>query len=110
MHRFVECWSRAPAAFLMIMLLVSAMAPQAFALDVALTVREREGVARTGEIVTSGVPLPRGQIFSDQAVAIQGTDAQFQTLATWGDGSVRWLLWIFLRSGSGKSVYKVRNV
>ncbi len=65
------------------------------ALDVSLTVRETAGADREGEFVTSGVPIPMGQLVSDQNAAIAGVDGQFETLATWGDGSVKWLLCTF---------------
>jgi len=84
---------RIPGAALAASLLI--LPTLALAVDVPLTVREREGVARNGEIVTVGVPIAKGQVFSDQSVAISGTDGQFETLATWSDGSVRFLLCTF---------------
>ena len=39
-----------------------AVAAQAAALDVPITVEETAGVARAGEPVIFGVPLPRGQL------------------------------------------------
>lgn len=82
-----------------------------FALDVPLTVQEREGIARNGEIVTTGVPIAKGEIFSDQAVAIQGVDGQFQALGTWSDGSVKWLLCTFPATvpANGSSTYRLVN-
>ncbi len=65
------------------------------ALDVSLTVRETAGAARQSEIVTTGVPIPKGQLSSDQSAGIAGVDGQFETLATWSDGSVKWLLCSF---------------
>ncbi|MGH2571844.1 MAG: hypothetical protein ACRDGR_11495, partial [bacterium] len=79
------------------------------ALDVPLTVRERAGVDRAGEIVTVGVPIPAGAVLSDQHVAIAGVDGQFRTLATWGDGSVKWLLCSFPASiaANGSATYRL---
>ena len=99
-----------PAGFL---LLAFFMGPglDAWALNVPLTVRETAGAARTGEIVTTGVPIPKGQLSSDQAASISGTDGQFQTLATWGDGSVKWLLVSFPAtvSANGSATYSLVN-
>ncbi|MCA9751456.1 MAG: hypothetical protein KC591_04645 [Gemmatimonadetes bacterium] len=81
--------------FFAVLVSIVSLASSAAALDVPLTVRERDGVARTDEYITMGVPLEKGQIFSDQAVAIQGKRGQFQSLATWSDGSVKWLLCTF---------------
>ena len=69
------------------------LVPQiAAAISVPLTLRDRAGVDRTDEAVTFGVPLPMGSVFSDQSLAIQGTDAQFRATGTWPDGSIRWVL------------------
>ena len=74
------------------LLAIGSAARPARALDVDLTVRESAGVPRNGEVATTGVPLPMGALSSPQAAAISGVDAQFQSLATWADGSVKWLL------------------
>ncbi|MDP6460277.1 MAG: hypothetical protein QGH59_00760, partial [Gemmatimonadota bacterium] len=86
-----------------------ALAGTAAALDVPLTVRETAGVARAGEIVTSGIPLPKGEVLSGSDVAIEGVDAQFLPLATWRDGSVKWLQVSFPATVSawGTSVYRL---
>lgn len=69
-----------------------------------LTVREISGVARTGEIVTSGIPLPRSLGLLDPTAltlvdaASQPVPAEFRVLARWNVGRnqttapVQWLL------------------
>jgi hypothetical protein len=65
---------------------------------VPLTVQETAGIARIGSLVTQGVPLPRGRVTLLSQLRIldlatgAAVPAQFETLATWPDGSVRWVL------------------
>ena len=64
---------------------------------VKLTVAEPSGVARRGWPVTSGIPFAQGALADPKASALfdaDGRELQLQTeaLATWPDGSVRWLL------------------
>jgi hypothetical protein len=64
---------------------------------VPLTVEEPSGVARKAWPVTAGVPLPPAALRDAQAVNLVGPDGQrlpvqTETLAQWGDGSIRWLL------------------
>src|SRR5688572_13952419 len=68
---------------------------------IPLVVTENSGVARRGEIVTSGVPFPPGALPANTPVRLldeQGklVPLQSQTTATWRDGSVKWLLLDFL--------------
>src|SRR4051812_4805203 len=74
---------------------------------IPLAVRETAGVARSGEVVRSGVPLPRALGVRDpRALAIVGPDgrpvpAEFHVLARWSAGRddatapVQWLLAVF---------------
>lgn len=66
------------------------------ALDVALTVTNREAVAKTAEPITSGIPFAEGlQTGTTTVKLMQGSTeipCQFRTLAVWPDGSIRWLL------------------
>jgi hypothetical protein len=64
-----------------------------------LTVTERAGIARKGEPVTNGVPLPKGLIKDTSELALRlpngGEDlpACFTVINTWPeDGSARWVL------------------
>lgn len=64
---------------------------------VPLTVTETLGVARDGEVVTSGVPFPQGALHSPDNVRLldeQGHEVPLQTrvTGTWRDGSIQWLL------------------
>ena len=64
---------------------------------VKLTVTEPSGVARKGWPVTSGIPFAQGALRDHEASALFGPDGkqmplQTEVLATWPDGSVRWLL------------------
>lgn len=64
---------------------------------VELSVVERQGVARLGQPVTFGVPLPKGELQSARQVRLMcdGAEipAQFRATGLWRpEGSVRWLL------------------
>ena len=64
---------------------------------VELSVVERQGVARLGEPVTFGVPLPKGELQNTQQVRLMrdGAEipAQFRATGLWRpDESIRWLL------------------
>jgi hypothetical protein len=86
---------------------------------IRLEVRETAGVARRGEVVRSGVPLPRTLGVRDPArLAVVDGDgkpvpAQFEILARWNAGlsetavPVQWLLVIFPATATerGKSEY-----
>ena len=61
--------------------------------EVALTVEEPAGVARTAWPVTSGVPIHQGQLQDPQSTALfdaEGAQVPLQTevLSRWPDGSV----------------------
>ena len=81
----------------MIPLVLSLTAARLPALELPLTAREFEGLARRGEPVSAGVILPRGAVRDLGALRLSGPDgqpvpAQFETTGSWPDGSVRWLL------------------
>jgi hypothetical protein len=74
---------------------------------VALAVRETAGVARAGEVVRSGVPLPRSLgVHDPRSLTVLGPDgkpvpAEFHTLARWNAGKgdaaapIQWVLVVF---------------
>jgi len=70
--------------------------PAAEALEVALTVANREATAQSSAAVTSGVPFARGRLRPGDPVRLlcEGSEVPLQVLPTalWPDGSVRWLL------------------
>jgi hypothetical protein len=86
---------------------------------VALTVRETAGVARSGEVVRSGVPLPRSLGVHDPRTltvvdpAGRPVPAEFHVLARWNAGKnetsapVQWLLAVFPATveARGSAVY-----
>ena len=86
---------------------------------IALTVRETAGVARAGEIVRSGVPLPRALGVRDpRALTVldpagRPVPAEFRTLARWNAGRedasapVQWVLAVFPATveARGSAVY-----
>lgn len=86
-----------------------------------LTIREHSGVARTGEIVRSGVPLPRTlNVQSTAGLAVvngqgQLVPAQFRILARWHAGlavttaPIQWLLVTFPATvaANGTATYRV---
>ena len=66
------------------------------AIDVPLTVVNREAAAIAGAPITTGVPFARGVLRDSQQVRItrSGSEipSQFLPTAYWPDGSIRWLL------------------
>lgn len=79
-------------AFVVLLLCARSVA----ALDVPLTITNREAVPRAQQPVTGGVPFARGVLADTSRVRLlRGSSevaAQFLTTASWPDGSVRWLL------------------
>jgi hypothetical protein len=86
----------------------AAAAPQAVRIPrVPLTVRETAGVARAGEVIRSGIPLPRSLGLTDpRRLAVVDADgravpADFQVLARWNAGiddagaPIQWVLVVF---------------
>jgi hypothetical protein len=92
-------------------------------LSVALTVRERSGIERRGEPVTSGVPISRSlDLRSIDGLRLAGSDggeipAQFQVTSRWGGAPgdaarpIRWLLIDFMASvgANGTATYYLRD-
>ncbi|MHC4718671.1 MAG: RIFT barrel domain-containing protein, partial [Planctomycetota bacterium] len=85
-------------------------------LKLPLTVVERSGLARTGEVVTSGVPFPPGSLKSVDALRVvdadgKGVAAQATAMIRWHkttyDGSVQWALVSFAADvpADGTSTY-----
>jgi hypothetical protein len=66
-------------------------------LRVPLLISERAGLTRRAEPVRLGVPFARGQLRDETRVRLvdgseRGLPAQVRSLATWPDGSIKWLL------------------
>jgi hypothetical protein len=94
---------------------------QAATLDVPLTVRETTGIARTGEIVQAGVPLPKESNFRDAGsfavldAAGRAVPAEFDVTARWGSGAgdtaapIQWVLVSFPAtvSARGTATYRL---
>jgi YetA-like protein len=92
------------------------------ALDVPLRVRETAGVGRVGEVVRSGIPLPRSAaIMSTAGLSIVDADgaavpAQFRILARWNAGRsdvsapIQWLLVSFPASVAANATATYRLV
>ncbi len=67
------------------------------ALEVPLTVEESAGFTRRAELASGGVILPRGMVADPGSLRVLGISgqplpAQFETLASWPDGSIKWVL------------------
>ncbi len=76
------------------------------ALKIPITLKEFHGVARNGEPVVTGIPLPKGVYTDPSKFRIQGTTL-FQTtpLVHWPDGSIRWLQTQFMGTvGAGQEI------
>ena len=91
-YRLAACW-------LVVLMCPAAPGSAAAAeFEVKLTVEESAGVARAGEPVSGGVPLPLGLVKDPAALKLLGPDgkevpAQFSAINRWGhDQSVMWLL------------------
>jgi hypothetical protein len=97
-------------------------AGESFRHDVPLNIHEVAGVARRGDIVSTGVPLPCGALMKPEGVAVYGPSgravpAQFRVLERWrekigkrDDKSIKWLLVTFLADvpAGGKVTYRLR--
>ena len=95
--------------------------PPAVPSQLVLTVRENAGIARTGEVVRSGVPIPRSlNITSTAGLAVVDANgalvpAEFRILARWNAGlavtsaPIQWLLVTFPASvaANGTATYRV---
>ncbi len=109
-----------------ILLLASVVAlfcHEAFAnVNVPLLVEEHNGIARSGEVVSAGVPFATGTLHDADLAALHVEDsggnpvpAQFQILSRWWsprfDNSIRWLLVTFPASASANTIanYSLRS-
>ena len=80
-----------------------------------LVVRERESTSRQDEIVSQGVPFPRGLVFSARMIQVAGADGILVPLqarplgSRWPDGSWRWGLLTFPATvvAGGNSIYRL---
>lgn len=65
-------------------------------IDVSLTVTNSQDSTKTAEPITSGIPFAQGVLTDISRVRLLQNNneipAQFRTLATWPDNSIRWLL------------------
>src|SRR5687768_10034480 len=117
---------RSPATTATVVLLLFALRasgswPPALPSHLLLTVRENAGIARTGEIVRSGVPVPRSLNVTSTAglAVVDGTGtlvpAEFRILARWNAGlattsaPIQWLLVTFPATvaANGSATYRV---
>ncbi|MBI4672531.1 MAG: DNRLRE domain-containing protein [Chloroflexi bacterium] len=97
--------------------------PAPVALNVALTVRENNGVARVNDPVTQGVPLPfNAYVYNASTLVLsnasqQAVPAQFTVLARWGgapdDASkpIKWVLVDFQANvaANGSAIYQLKT-
>ena len=84
-----------PFAFLLMPILISATTAGEF--QVVFSVQESVGVARPGEPISGGIPLPKGVFGRDQRFALFETDGteipcQLSPLVVETDGTLRWIL------------------
>jgi hypothetical protein len=74
-----------------------------------IIIEETAGIGRRNEPVTVGIPFPRGALTSADQLVLRDPAAgplplQTQTLATWPDGSLKWVLLDFQAcAGSGET-------
>ena len=87
-----------------------------YALKIPLLLEENQGYVRRSEIVTVGLPLPRGAIRQVERLRIEDPEgnpvlAQFEALSTWPDDSVKWVLAIFSAScdAFGQATYQLTD-
>ena len=85
-----------PINFLLSVLFIFTFFETTFALDVPLTIRNRETTSKTLEPITSGIPFAKGVLWTPSNVRLtengKEIPAQFRTTAHWPDGSMRWIL------------------
>ncbi len=100
---------------------VSATWPPSVPSSLSLTVRDTAGIARTAEVVTSGIPLPRSLGVLDASsltvvnAASQPVPAEFHVLARWNaartdtSAPIQWLLVSFPASvaAGGSSTHRI---
>jgi len=86
------------------------------ALEIPLRVKEFDGFTRRAEPVTAGVILPRSAVKESESLCLYSADGepvpcQFETTATWPDGSVKWVLVDMLADcpARGQSVYLLKD-
>jgi len=65
--------------------------------EVVLTIEETDGIPRTAEPVSVGVPFPPGGVMAVSSLGVKGPDnrwvpCQITPTACWHDGSLRWAL------------------
>jgi len=98
-----------------VLLVLGIAATPVCAVEATLTVRETAGVARPDGVVSSGIPFAKGAVadVSRLSVSVGGkpTPAQFEPLAVWNDGSVRWALMTCRLNvpAGGKAVVTIRD-
>lgn len=86
-------------------------------LEFPLRIREVGNIARASEPVRFGVPLPRGLVRNPQDLCLEDSSGkalplQARVLASWSDGSVRWILIDTLLdlAAAGEAVLRLRRV
>ena len=88
---------RRVCGFLLALFALSLTTGLSAATTVKLTVTERQGVDRVKEPVTSGIPIPKGQLASVKTARLllggKEVPAQFRAAGLWRPGdSIKWLL------------------
>ncbi len=82
---------------------------------VTLTMQERMGLARAGELVTTGVPLPQGVVRDADELSLTDSKgkplpAEIRPIVNWPDGSLKWVHLYFPASCSASGKATVRLV
>jgi len=78
------------------------------ALEIPLEVREFDGCTRRSEVVTTGIPMPRGVVRDLSSLCVAAPDgryvpAQFEILSAWPDSSAKWVLVDFTADCAARS-------
>ncbi|UCG57048.1 MAG: hypothetical protein JSU70_19560 [Phycisphaerales bacterium] len=89
--------NRSKRSILLLLAIVPWSTESVEGLSVRLSVQEPSGVSRSGWPVSSGVPFAQGALRDTGYIALLDNDGretplQTEVLASWPDGSVRWLL------------------
>jgi hypothetical protein len=96
-------------------LAVCVLAGKSGALEVKLTVAEPAGAARSGEVVSGGIPLPAGKYKDPAAFSLSGggteVPVQVSPIVRYPDGSLHWVLVSFPASlpAGGRTVFTLRD-
>ncbi len=90
-------WGSRDRGWIVRLIFVGFMCGEAVGLEIPFSVTETTGVARTGEPISGGLPLPKGTVSADDAFELARSDGtplpcQVLPLVVDADGKLQWVL------------------